>query len=221
MDLHSLVLYLHAVLFAYWIGGDLGVFLCGQRLTRDDLDFEERLRTREIGVALDMAPKSALVLMIPIGFTLALPYGSPIEGIALGALWIAGLAWFGLVWFLHLRGKTALGKSLGKLDMMLRYGVGTALLLFALYCVSQGGPLGDGWLIAKVFLYGCIVFNGIWLRKIAAGWAPAFDLVRAGGADKERGEQLIKERRVMAVRSVLLIWAGVLVMAFLGIVKPF
>ena len=168
-----------------------------------------------------MAPKSALVLMIPIGFTLALPFGSPIEGLALSALWVAGVAWFALVWFLHLRGKTELGRALAKLDMVVRYLVGSALILFAVYCISQGGPLADGWLVAKVLLYGAIVFNGIWLRKIASGWAPAFDLVRAGGDDRARGEQLIKERRVMAVRSVLLIWAGVLVMAFLGIVKPF
>ena len=47
IELLRLVAYVHVLLFVYWLGTDLGVFLCSARLTRDDLSLEERLRVRE------------------------------------------------------------------------------------------------------------------------------------------------------------------------------
>jgi uncharacterized membrane protein len=216
-----LVKYLHVLLFVYWLGGDLGVWWCGKHLIRDDLSLEERLRTREIGVIIDMAPRTCGVLMIPVGFTLSANWGSPLPGAAIAFLWVFGAAWLWLVWQVHWKKNEPIGKTMQKIDINIRYVVGAIVLGFGVYCLATGDPIAETWLAAKIALFGLILFNGIVLRKIAAQLLAAFPMVRAGGEQRAAGEVLIKKYRRTVEPPVLTIWALVAIMGFLGVVKPF
>ena len=215
------VAYVHVLLFVYWLGTDLGVFFCSARLTRDDLSLDERLRVREIGVALDLAPRFALVFMIPVGFTLAVPYGSPVAGGALIAVWVVTLLWAVLTWMVHHKKNQPIGKQLLKIDMGIRYVVLIGMGALGVYCLATGGPIADKWLATKILLYAGIILNGVWLRRIGGRWQAAFDKVRAGGAERLIGEQMIKANRATAKIAAPIIWFLVALMGFLGVVKPF
>lgn len=217
----DLVRYLHVLLFVYWLGGDLGVWMTGKQLIRDDIPLEERLRTRQIGVLIDMAPRTCLVLMVPAGFTLASNWGSPLTGSTLIVLWALALAWLWLVWEVHWKKNEPIGKTLQSIDLGLRYVLGTVILAFGAYCLATGGPVADKWLAAKIALYGLIIYNGIVLRKIAGNWNAAFDLIRAGGDKRIEGEKMLKANRRKVEPPVLTIWALVAIMGFLGVTKPF
>jgi uncharacterized protein with von Willebrand factor type A (vWA) domain len=52
-------------------------------------------------------------------------------------------------------------------------------------------------------------------------WQGAFDLVLADGDSRAQGEKLLVEINSMANRAAFLIWLLVVLMAFLGEVKPF
>ncbi len=78
IDLQDVLIFFHVLLFGYWLGADLGVFYCDSQLTRDDLSLKERLRVREIRRIVDMAPRTCVALILPIGFMLSVQYGSPI-----------------------------------------------------------------------------------------------------------------------------------------------
>ena len=80
IDFQDVLIFVHVLLFGYWLGADLGVFYCDSQLTRDDLSLEERLRVREIRRKVDMAPRTCVALILPIGFMLSVQYGSPITG---------------------------------------------------------------------------------------------------------------------------------------------
>ena len=92
----SFVKYLHVLLFVYWLGGDLGVWMTGKQMIRDDLSLDERLRIRQVGALIDMAPRVCLVLMIPVGFTLASAWGSQLDGPVLLLLWAFCMVWLWL-----------------------------------------------------------------------------------------------------------------------------
>jgi hypothetical protein len=215
------VKYLHVLLFVYWLGGDLGVWLTGKQMIRDDLSLEERMRIRQVGALIDMAPRVCLVLMVPVGFTLAANWGSQIEGPALIALWVFGLAWLWLVWEVHWKKNVPVGKTLALWDLRLRYVIGSAMLAYGLYNLVGGGPVTEKWLAAKITLYGMIIFNGIILRKVAAKMQSALDMVRAGGEQRAIGEAMVKAARKSVEPPVLSIWALVAIMGFLGVTKPF
>ena len=221
IDPLRLVAFLHVLLFVYWLGGDLGVFLCGARLTRDDLSLDERLRTREIGILLDMGPRTALPLMVPVGFTLAIPYGSPIVGAPLVLLWLATLAWVALIWMVHHKKGTPTGQTLQGFDYVIRYTLMPVMAVIGLSSLATETPFADRWLATKILLFAVIILNGLWLRRIGGRWQAAFDLVRAGGEARITGEQMIKDNRATAKVAALSIWFLVALMAFLGVVKPF
>jgi len=221
IDIQNVLAFCHVLLFGYWLGADLGVYYCDSQLVREDLDLDERLRVRVIRLKLDMVPRTCLILILAFGATLALQYSSPISGWWLALMWFLSLAWLYVVWQIHFRAGTSLGERLARLDIWWRYAVTAALILFGLYCLVNGKPLSDNWLSFKLVLFGCIILNGVWIRKIAARWQPIFDMVRVGGDQRVKGEALMKVNRASAGMANMTIWTLVIIMAFIGETKLF
>ena len=65
MNSYGLWQYFHILLFVYWLGADLGVFLASRYVARADLPTPERLRFLEMLLKVDMGPRTALILMMP------------------------------------------------------------------------------------------------------------------------------------------------------------
>lgn len=213
--------FIHVFLFVYAIGGDVAVHYIGKYITRSELSLEERIRVRDLRFIVDMTARSSLVLLLAVGFTLAQLYGSPITGIWLLLLWVADLAWLGLVWLVYFNKGTAKGARLQRLDMSIRYMVIGAMAAFGTYCLVTGEFITHKWLAVKIILFAAILLNGVWIRRIAIRWQGAFDLVLADGDSRARGEKMLVEINGMANRAAFLIWLLVVLMAFLGEVKPF
>lgn len=221
LDFHNLLVFVHVVLFVYSIGGDIAVFYIGKYLTREDLSLDERLRVRDIRLMVDMSARTCLVLLLPVGFTLATAYNSPLTGSWLILFWGASLGWLWLVWLIHLKRESLLGETLRSIDIWIRYGVAMGMIGFGAYSFLSDGPIYDGWLATKITLYGVVILNGIWIRTIIARWQHAYDLVRAGGDERIRGEQRMKKIQAASNRAALSIWVLVMAMAFMGQMKPF
>ena len=71
----SLIVWLHVLLFVYWLGADLGVFYASRFRRDPQISPESRLLVTRIARDIDMAPRTTLVLMLPSGFTLAATRG--------------------------------------------------------------------------------------------------------------------------------------------------
>ena len=221
MDPQNVLAFCHVLLFGYWLGADLGVYYCDSQLVRDDLDLDERLRVRKIRLKLDMVPRTCLILILAFGFTLAIQYSSPITGVWLALVWVVSLAWLYVVWQINFKAGTPEGDRLAQWDIWWRYVVMASLILFGLYSIINGGPIYDNWLSFKLILFGVIILNGVWIRKIASRWQPIFDMVRAGGEERVEGEVLMKVNRKSAGRANMIIWTLVMLMAFVGETKLF
>jgi hypothetical protein len=221
IDAHSVLAFVHILLFGYWLGADLGVFFCDSQLKRDDLSLDERLRVRRIRYKVDMAPRTCFVLILAVGFSLAVRYGSPVTGTGLALVWIGCLAWLALIWIARLKADTPEGKWLSKLDRAIWWIVGGAMIGVGAAALLTGAPVAAPWLGAKMLLYGIIAWNGIWIMRVGDRWYGLFAMVRAGGNERARGEALIKVNRNHAAAAAGTLWFIVLVVAFLGRVKPF
>ncbi len=211
IDPYRVVVFFHILLFAYWLGSDLGVFICGLGARKPGLTPQAVHELREVGALIDMAPRTCLVLMAPVGLTLAVNYGSPIHGLALALVWIVALAWLWLVWQVHLKQDEPLGKRLWKIDFAIRTAVMAGFVGFGAWCLVTGGPIPERWLALKMLLFGLIILAGIIVRILLL--APAAAAPRAI-ASKKDGRNRIRQ-------VVFMIWGLVAVIAFLGVVKPF
>ncbi|MBT3993276.1 MAG: hypothetical protein HOH08_08140 [Gammaproteobacteria bacterium] len=214
--------FFHVCLFVYAIGGDIAVYYIGNYLTKDELSLEERLRVRSMRFIVDMSARTSLVLLLPIGFTLATSWGSSIRGSLLAIIWVFCIAWLILVWMVHFKKGTSLGELLRKIDLIIRYLIASILACLGTYTLSTNNIIVSDWLSLKIILFGAILFNGIWIRSIVGKMAASIERAKNSNHEiKERGENEIKNHQSLLNKAALLIWLLVIMMAFLGEVKPF
>ena len=113
----ALITFLHVLVFVYWLGGDLGVFALSGTVTDESASISDRQFAVQKLLALDLAPRYALLLTLPTGLTTAHVVGwlAVNEALLIG-VWIAALAWIALVIKLH----HGASEALRKLDLTLR-----------------------------------------------------------------------------------------------------
>ena len=211
--------FFHVVLFVYAIGGDIAVYFIGNYITREELTIEERLRVRSMRFLVDMSARTSLVLLLPIGFTLATTFGSEIKGTALTSIWLFSIVWLGLIWMVHFKKETVTGELLIKLDLLIRYILSFLLIALGIFCLTTNNIIQSDWLSWKIIIFGLILVNGIWIRAIVGRMRKSIQLVQESDT-KIEGEKSIKKDQAVLNKAALLIWVLVILMAFLGELKP-
>jgi hypothetical protein len=154
---YSSLLYLHILLFVAWLGADIGVFALGQNFRkREAYSLETRLVLLKLLALVDMAPRTAWALMVPVSLTLAVLGGwTVLPGWLIGVSWVAGLGWLGLTWAAFLAGQTPRARALRGFEFYLTIALGAGY--FALGAAGASGALAmPGWLALKAALFGAI-----------------------------------------------------------------
>lgn len=223
MDITSqgVLIFFHVLIFGYWLGADLGVFFCDSQLTREDLSLEERLRVRQIRRKIDMAPRTAVAVILPLGFTLAVQYGSPITGWWLALIWVISFVWLVILWATRLTVGKPIGRAVDKIDRIAWSSAAVAMTGLGLYALVSNNVFAENWLAVKITLYGLMVFSALWIFAAGDRWAPIFEMVTAGGEQAIEGEKRMKKNRINAGGAAVTLWVLVLLIGFVGATKPF
>ena len=218
---YSLLNWLHIVLFAYWLGADFGVYYGAKVMARPGLSYADRMRIREIVMVVDLAPRAALILILPVGFHMAaLAWDLPLGALSLSLIWLLALAWLVLMLSVHLLHGAPRGELLRRSDLWVRYVVLAGMLGLGGVSLLTGGPVVQTWLAVKILLFAGIIALGLTLRVIAAAWGPALAQLRAE-REVPAAEQSLMATRQRAAIAALCLWGLLLIMSFLGTVKPF
>ncbi|MDE1147225.1 MAG: hypothetical protein PW843_11470 [Azospirillaceae bacterium] len=213
IDPFRAVAFLHVVLFAYWLGTDLGVFITGMGANKADLTGNARERLRKASGRIDMGPRTAMVLMVPVGLTLASNWGLPLGGAALAVIWVLAFAWLWLVWMIYLRQGTPRAKLFFKVDLGVRVIATLAFMGLGITCLVTGSPINSRWLATKITLFGVLLLLGVLVRIL---------LLMKPPIPPKPGAPFVPAPLWNPLRiTVFAIWGLVLVMAFLGVTKPF
>jgi hypothetical protein len=210
--------YTHILLLVYWLGADLGVYLCAKYVERPDLSIEERRRFLALLAAIDMGPRTALVLMIPTGLLLVTLGGwLPLAPGAVAAACLASIGWLALVWHLYRSG--ALAPWLRRIDHALRHAV-VALAGLAGVALLAQSIAGPRWLGVKLLAYAGAVLMGLMLRGVLAEWGRGFAELREP-ATAPAGNARIARAAAPSRRYAWALWGCVMLAAFMGVTKPF
>ncbi len=156
---YPLLVYLHLLLFVLWLGADVGVFVLGQHFRKREIySLPERLTLLKLLVTVDMVPRSAWALMVPVSLTLVKAGGwwpdAPLW--LVGGAWVTGTAWLCLVWDAHLHDQTPRAALDRRIEGWLRYALTAFYLWLGGASLLTGAPLGPDWLAGKALLFGCI-----------------------------------------------------------------
>lgn len=221
MDLHTLIIYAHLVLFVYWLGPDWGVYVTTHYICKPELPIDERRRYLKAMLRIDLVPRSCLILMFPVGLTLASSLGiSPVTGIWLWLVWAAFLAWLLLSWAVYLNKGPRAGESFRAIDNRIRWIVAPVLVIAGAVSLLLDIGFGSNWLGLKVMLFGVLVYLGLWLRSYVADLATGFQRLASEGSTPEV-EAIFTTMLGRSKKVVYLFWGTSLALAFLGLAKPF
>lgn len=210
----------HVLLFAYWLGGDVGVFYSARFVRDRTLSADARRVALRIMGWIDMIPRYCLVLMLPVGYTLARQIGVVrLPDAFMAILWLVALGWLWLVWAVHRRAGTPAGERLRRIDIGWRVVLASGLLFDAWQGFRGTGHLFADWISAKFLVFAAIMYCGILIRVRGRGLAPALRAILAEGSTPDR--EAAVARASSAVRPwVFAIWGLVVLAAWIGIAKP-
>ncbi len=134
--------------------------------------------------------------------------------------WVVAALWLAAILIIFLRE----GQSIAaRLSHILLYWQGillVAMVGMGTYSLATGWPFEEAWLSVKIILFGLIAACGIGIDKFFAPLVPAFTRLATEGSSPEL-EHIIRKTTNRTCFVVLVLYALLLILAFLGITQPF
>lgn len=221
--MYAAALLVHLLLFAYWLGGDLGTYYSSRFVQNRGLSPAQRTTALKIMSGCDLAPRICLVLILPSGVTLmaSQPHGATfLHAWQVGAVWVLSLIWLALAIRSSLSERALM---LRRLDLVVRIGLVVGLLSIGAYTVLVTDPFGvttnPKWLGGKVMLYAIAIACGVGIRCRLRPFGPAFTALVTTGSTPEAESQMSGAIRGSKA-YVYTIWLCVSGAALLGAVRP-
>lgn len=210
----------HLLLFVYWLGADIGVFYAARFVRDPTQSLEARKMAVRIMGWIDQIPRYCLVLMLPVGYTLARQLGLvELPPIGMVILWVIGFAWLWMVWAIHHYQGTPRAERLRSIDLVWRVILVAGLLWDAMQGLRGTGHILVDWLSIKFALFALLIACGIMIRVFGKPIGPALRQVLATGSTPELEADIA--RGFSRTRPFVLgIWGLLLCAAAVGILKP-
>ena len=217
---HELLIVAHILIIGYWLGTDLAVYYISGAIVDADKPTPVRIYAAKAMLLLDMVPRSALILTLLTGLSLAGARWLPPTLVQVWWLWPLLLAWLALTWAVFKLEHSELGNKLARIDFGFRILVVLVCFGLAVGLVTGSGPFTVlPWLAGKLAIMGLIISLGLLIRIQLKPFGPLFGKVAQGQADPATEQQLA--RLIAQVKiPVWVIWVSLVMAAVLGRLKP-
>lgn len=208
---------LHLLVFVYWLGGDLGAFYTSRFLIKPGVSADRRLLAAKIVGDVDMAPRTALILTLPTGLTLANSAGwIDLAPLAIALVWLSALGWLTLAWVIHLKHGAA-PAPWRQADLAIRWLLVLGLIAAAIWNIAGEGSLPIFLSLKLLALAACTAL-GLFIREVLKPLGPA--LMGLSGPDAASAEASLAATLNRARPLVTCIWALLIGAALLALYKP-
>lgn len=215
------LVYAHLLLFVLWLGADVGVFLLGQHFRKRNLySLDQRIALLTLLVIVDLTPRTAWALMVPMSLTLSLAGGWwDVPIMLVFAAWIIAAFWLWLVFDAHSHDMTPRAARNRRWEGWLRI----ALTLFYLWLGAEslltGHPIAVGWLAWKALLFGLIFAAAIMIDVSFKPVGPLLGQLLAQGSSDDTELPLLSVMNRTRI-WVWCVYALLIATSWLGVVKP-
>jgi len=215
MSVFNAMIYMHMLLFGFWIGADVAVLYISHFVTDPKLPPMTRALFGRIMFKLDTLPIICMTLMLPVGLTLAENMGlSPIRHGWLFGVWVIGLIWLAsLLYLTHARSGAA---WLRTADRVFRVTLVVALTIAAIVSLVINEPFPQRWLAVKVLLFAIIVAASLGIDVSVRPFGSAMERLIAEGPEPEL-EQVVSRTIRRAYPFVYVMYAAILCAAAVAV----
>jgi len=216
---HTIWLILHLVLFAYWLGGDIGVFYSTRIILNRSHSAPQRFMASRIMLWIDLLPRLCLSMMLTVGGILSEYAGVSHPPWQLAMIVLLGPVWFTALLIMHFKHNASFMPTLTKLDLWFRWFLIAAIVASVWWSVSTGRLDNAPWLAPKLIVFALMVLCGVMVRLYIPGFIAGVRALSQGSITEEQDDAM--RHSIHRVRPwVFAIWAGLIAEAFLGIYKP-
>ena len=209
--------YAHILMFVFWVGTDMGVYLSARRSTDPTLSFMTRVTLLHMALRIELLPRTMWKAALPFGVMLSRNLGYlPIPDGAVALVWAFSIIWWaismaGAYWY-----DKPVGHRLARVTNWLTGLVGLTLIVLCLSSWLGNGPFVQDapWLHLKVALYGVINLMVIWMMIAFDPIGAAFGRLAVEGSKPEI-EAIISNTMD---RSTVIIWSTYALIAIVGFI---
>ena len=215
------LVFVHLLLFVLWLGADVGVFVLGQHFRKRRMyTLDQRLALLKLLVAVDMTPRTAWAMMVPISLTLAVAGGWALLPVwVVAAAWVLGAVWLFLVWDAHLHEQTPRAARDRRWELPIKLAIMVGYLALGGWSLATGEPIAARFVAWKALLFGLIFAAAMAIDAHFKPVGPQLArLISEGSSDAT-------ELPLLATMNLTRVWVWIvylllLATAWLGVVKP-
>lgn len=210
---------LHLLLFALWFGGHAAMLVLLWQMRKAKGSEMEQMGLDRALVMIERIPRTAFVLMLPMGLELAANLGLfGLAGAGEFGIWVIGLMWLAVVWLQprNLRSSAAVGlRAVQRVVMVV---VALVMAGSGILSLLSGEPIAASWLAGKFILYGIALLLTFGSEMFTQ------DLLYAIDPDERHQRpalDVVLERAIMPVTILaILLYACLATAAYLGVAQP-
>jgi hypothetical protein len=222
MQPYDILVWIHVVLFVYWLGPDWGVYVISPSIWDSKRPVTERLATLRQLVRMAQISRNCLILLLPVGLVLAAWLGvSAIDGAPLVFACALASLWFALSIVMYRRAGTALSERLNAIDYYARWVVMLGMIAVGLASYFAATPFDAPWLAAKSVLYGLLIGNSLQQRGIARRWLAALKTIEAHSGAHAESENVFAATGRRSKLNAYFTWSASIAIALFGVTKPY
>lgn len=217
---HFVQTWAHLILFALWLGAHAAILALIWQIRAAQGAGEEQQRLLRAMMVVERLPRTAFVLMLPMGLQLAENLGLFQLG-GLGALgaWIIAAIWLIGIWMQPRSRRSDMAVGIRTAQRVLMVIVGLMMLGAGLLSHLSGAPIAAGWLAGKFAIYGLslLLVFGIEL----ATQPLLYSLDKESPRPAAPFDAALARALPRVTALALLLYIGLGVASYLGLVKPF
>lgn len=216
---YEIIKFAHVLLLVFWLGTDVGVLLLSKKFRDASLSVETRVTLLHMAMIIDSLPRICFIAMLPVGLHLANAAGlTQLDAMTMTGFWLLAAVLLTINMTAAKNMGTPLGTQLQRLNWLGLGVTGLALIGTGAFSMLNGHPVAPSWLAAKLVVYGLVYWFAVGIDWL---FLPMGRLVKEL---QEKGSSEALERDITATVDgamwpVVIVYAGVLAAAFIGMAK--
>jgi hypothetical protein len=213
------VLFIHQVLFVFWLGPDIGIFMWSTKATNPELSPGQRVSAGRIMRVIDIIPKACMSLMLTMGGILTELMGIEHPWWQMVGIVLLGPVWLTLILLSFRNYGTDAGRQLAQYDIWLRWLVVISVVGSTTFSIVTGRLADTPWVTGKLLLFAAVVFFSIMMRSRLEPFMAGIERLDKEGPSEEIDAQLagsVSRARLYTFAT----WIALAMAAGLGMAQP-
>ena len=216
---YRMVLFMHQVLFVFWLGPDIGVYMWSTKAVNAELTPAQRVSAGRIMRVIDVLPKVCMSLMLTVGGILTELKGIEHPWWQMVGIWLLGPVWLTLTLLVFFRAGSEAGAKLAQYDIWFRWIVVVSVIASTGLSIFTDRLAAYPWITGKLLLFAAIVFFSIMLRTRMLPFMQGIDQLDGGDGSDQVNAKIAAS--VSSARPFLFAtWIALAMAAGLGLVQP-